>query len=475
MNRIIAYLFSSLASKVTVSKKHLKKCKLVVTVYKYTLGIIESTISKKTLSQLKNIEHVSEKEVTIILEKKLLDILNYAYKHTPYYREIFDLYNINTKSVDSLQSIPYLTKEIIRKNKDAMLSRRFFKFCLVKRNTGGSTGIPLEFYSDRPSGYIDNAHHRYLYSLMGYKKGDVVFDCGGVVISEEQRSNNIYWLINDKDSVFGEYCFSALYINDSNVKHYVDKLLEIKPSILRGYPSFWEKLALFILKNNIVLDFIVKGANLSAEICSISQRDNIEKAFSTLVYFEYGHSEMCLYCYTQDNSYVYKSSPLYGYIEVIKSNGEYATKGEIGNVFVTGFSNKGMPFIRYQTGDMAEVLYQNCGFVKLSKILGRMQDYIVSKKGDKIFLTALIFGQHIKSLNNIDCWQIIQSKIGEIEIRIVKGIDYTKEDENEIIRSILSVVDVDIMFVYVRDIPLTSSGKQLFMVQRTGPTGVQTL
>ncbi|ENM3912299.1 hypothetical protein GI292_003541, partial [Vibrio cholerae] len=158
----------------------------------------------------------------------------------------------------------------------------------------------------------------------------------------------------------------------------------------------------------------------------------IEKAFAARVYFEYGHTEISIYCYTCDNDYVYRSSPLYGYVEVLDENGNDVPEGGIGKIVVTGFNNFGMPFVRYDTGDLGELIKRNRGFVKFRAIHGRSQDYLLTSDLQKVYLTALIFGQHLHAFKNIKKWQLYQDEPGKVVIRIVKGDYYTKDDEDEI-------------------------------------------
>ena len=420
---------------------------------------------KEVFLELKRLEELDDSYASKLQEEKLLNILSYAYKNCPYYKKLFDMEKINIQTVNCLGKIPPLTKDIIRKNNNEMLSKSVKKRDLFKRNTGGSTGEPLEFYSDRLAGVIDDAHHRYLYTIMGYENGDVIADSGGIFISKRLRNKNIYWVKYPKNTVWGHIGYSSLYLTDFTIKYYIKNLLEVKPAILRGYPSFWSNIANYILSNNIKFNFKVKGVNLTAEICSDEQRENIEKAFSTMVYFEYGHSEISVFCYTDDISYTYKSSPIYGYVEVIKENGEPALESEEGEIVVTSFCNRGMPFIRYKTGDRGVVSYKNGGIIHFEKIKGRTQDYIISNNNQKIFLTSLIFGQHFKAFRKISKWQLVQSEPGKVTIKIVKFEGYSQEDENEIKERIQNVANIELNFDYVNDIPLTQRGKHMFLIQ----------
>ena len=396
----------------------------------------------------------------------LARLLHYANDYCPYYRELFSKQNISVCTLQDFKRIPYLDKRIIKQQADKILSKKIKSTEVRTSNTGGSTGEPFEFYTDFYSGAVDDAHHKYLYHLMGYKKGDIIANSGGIKLTPQLIKKNIYWIKYPKGMVWGHWGFSALYLNKNNVRFYIDRIIELKPSIFRGYPSFFNELSLFIIENKIQLDFNVKGLNLTAEFCSNEQRINIEKAFSSKVYFEYGQSERTVYCYSDGSSYYYKSSPIYGYVEVLNDKGEDVLPGEEGEVIVTSLCCFTMPFIRYRTGDRAILKSKLGGIVELETILGRTQDFIFDKKNQKLFLTALIFGQHFKAFKNIFQWQIVQEKVGFIEMNIVKSTGYSKDDEKEIITKIKTIANIDLRLNYVADIEKTKSGKQLFLIQK---------
>lgn len=386
--------------------------------------------------------------------------LKYVVKSVPYYSRLYGGFDFV-----ELKDFPLADKSFIRSNFDDLISVDFKRKELVRLNTGGSTGEPFEFLSDKGAGFRDNAHHWYLYSLMGYKKGDVIVSCGGFELPQELRAKNIFYTKRFSGHVFGDIAFSALYLTDDNIKYYVDSLLKERPSVLRGYPSFFDRIAQYILENNLDVNFPVKGINLTAEMCSQDQLHRIEKAFNSMVYFEYGHSEVSVYCYTKDKTYQYESSPYYGYVEILDEQGKDVNVGDVGRVVVTGFNNRGMPFVRYDTGDLARLAYRNHGYVIFSEIFGRSQDFIYTKAMEKVYLTALIFGAHIKAFNNIVCWQIEQRIAGVIDFKIVKSADYSSIDEGEIISNFQKVSDFDLNFIYVNALDKTRSGKHVFLKQ----------
>ena len=423
-------------------------------------------VEVKTYLTLKKIKDLNKTELGDLTHKKLLHLLNYAVINVPFYKKLFQ----KSGSL-SLEKFPIISKETIISNYSEFFSTKYKKNNLIKRNTGGSTGQPFIFFSDQYAGNYDNAHHWYTYSLMGHSIFRNIISCGGFSLNETQLQKNIFWKKLNKLSVFGAYQFSALYISDENIKFYVEKILSVKPSILRGYPSFWDRIAKFILKNNIKIDFEVNGINLTAEMCTNEQRENIELAFSSRVYFEYGNSEMSVFMYTDDKSYVYKSSPIYGYAEVIDDHGNSLDTGQIGKIVVTGFNNLAMPLIRYDTGDLGVMSEKHHGYIELSQLKGRSQDIIYTKDGNKVLITALIFGQHINAFKNIREWQLYQDELGKVVITIVKGDEYSSLDEKDILENFLNASDFQLEFNYTEKITKTKSGKHLFVIQKIDNDG----
>jgi phenylacetate-CoA ligase len=212
------------------------------------------------------------------------------------------------------------------------------------------------------------------------------------------------------------------------------------------------------------LKFNLKGIYLTSEYYGQNTIDLLRSVFNCDVFGQYGHSEVSVFAVTKANDLEYICSPFYGYVEILNENGSHVSEGETGEVVVTGFSNKIMPFIRYMTGDLAIYGGRRNGIVYIKKLIGRTVDFIYNKNYEKIFLIGLIFGAHMKAFNNIITWQIIQEVAGIININIVKDTLFSNEDEVEI-KEIFNSVDIVSNFLYVSSIPFTNNGKRKFLIQ----------
>lgn len=423
--------------------------------------------SQRVLEMLTKMNEGSFLDTECYRNRKLSEILQYAGEHCLYYRDVFQQVGFNPRSLDGFDRLPLLDKAIIRGHRNVLISNQIDSMDFYAMNTGGSTGEPLDFVVSRIAGMVDTVHQLFLYRLtMQYQPGDMIVAFDGSSVPDEAIGAHKYWVERiGQDIPFGRLSYSSLYLRAETIPYYVRHILDSKPSILRGYPSFINDIAEYILENRISIPFHIKGVQLTAENAHDLQIENISKAFNTSVFFQYGHSEVCVFGYTADNTYEYLCSPFYGFTEVLDRNGKQVTIGGVGEVVVTGFYNFAMPFIRYRTGDLAIFNGDTDGIVRLGKIVGRTQDYILTENGEKVALTALIFGQHYHAFRNIQKWQLQQDIPGKVQVRIIKEDGFSPKDEMEIRSKFKGIAGVDTEFEYVNLIPLSPRGKFRFLVQ----------
>ena len=122
------------------------------------------------------------------------------------------------------------------------------------------------------------------------------------------------------------------------------------------------------------IDCQLKWALLSAEYVADEAAEKIAKAFGCKIYEHYGMTEMGLGCAVscgQATGYHVRESDLY--IEIIDPESGKAVKdGEMGEIVFTTLTRKGMPFIRYRTGDYSRWIPEGCGCGSMLKRLDKV-------------------------------------------------------------------------------------------------------
>jgi len=408
-----------------------------------------------------------EESVAEIRAELLRSTLETARNNVPYYRKHFDEAGIHEPNADDLRRLPLLNKSMIREHSTELLHKGWQNHAHYRMNTGGSTGQPLEFIVAGLGSQAANLHQEFAFRLMGFRNGDRIAAFDGASIADELRHNNVFWVPrpNHEELPYGSVRYSSHYMDYQTLPYYFKSLEEEDISFIYGYPSAVHKLARYCLSNYCYLRKPIKSVQLTSEIILDSQISDIENAFQTKVYLQYGMSEVSIYAHTFDTSHEYLCSPLMGWVEVLDDNGIQVNTGEEGEVVATGFHNHLMPFLRYQTGDRAIYGGERDGVVVLKKVLGRSQDYVVRTDGTKLSITGLIFGQHFKSFGNIARWQIFQDEPGKVTIRIIPLSGFGQEDKSEIIDKFRNLANISVVIELVDAIPLTSRGKHLFVIQ----------
>ncbi|MBK5240622.1 phenylacetate--CoA ligase family protein [Clostridium sp.] len=419
-----------------------------------------------TYKFLKNSEWWSEVQHSEYQLKKIKGIIKYSYENVPYYTRLFNENNIkpeDIQSFDDLKKIPYLTKDIIRNNTDDLVSRKYNKEKLDYVTTGGTTGIPMGFYQDKHREWeVECAYTANLWSRIGYDKGKSY----KMVILRGNIPKD-----GDYEYIGKNLILSSFNLIEGKMNSYIRRMIDFNPDFIQAYPS-----AIGLLSNYIIANKLnIRITNLKAIICASEniydfQRKKLEKSFNTKVYSFYGHTEhSCLAGECEVSNYYHLQSE-YGYTELINKNGFDALKeDEAGEVVCTGFNNYAFPFIRYRTGDIAINSNKKCAckrnYKLIKKIGGREQDYFIDKSGSKVTFTcsddALWNVSH-----KIFLYQYVQNEPGSVVLYIQRKSEFTKDDENCVIRDFKRFYQrFDIELRFIDQIEKSVTGKFRYLVQ----------
>lgn len=420
----------------------------------------------KYVSELDKSQYFDKKTIKENQEQKLKYIVKIAYDNVPYYRKLFrnnHLKPSDIRYIEDLNKIPILEKETVKNFGDDFISKDIDRKNIVAGTTGGTTGTPLTLY------YTKDAI-RYVFAIVesrvkhwaGVKSEDKLasFLHGVDAFVPMSQTKPTFWRWN---KAYNQLLFSVFHMNENNLKYYVKKYNEFEPKIIQGYTSAIDIFAKYILKYKIEV-FAPKAILVSCETIFDIQRKNIEKAFNSKVYNGYSGAEnvaLITEC-EKGRLHINPESSIVEFKKIVGTENKYEIIG-------TNLFNIVMPLLRYRTGDIVTLTNETkcpCGrnFPLIKSIEGRMDDMLITPEGNYVGSASMSVA--IELVNNIKEVQIIQNKIDEIIVKVVKVEKFNKYDLNLLIDRLKERLGkkVSIKVVFVNQIKRTRAGKFRFII-----------
>jgi phenylacetate-CoA ligase len=400
-------------------------------------------------------------------DQNLINIINYAYNNTQYYKELFDKNNIIGEEgveISKFKQIPPLTKDIIRENHKKLISSNF-KGKVYWNTSGGTTGEPVKILQS-------NEYKRSVRgSLKAYEAENFNFYQGdkAIILWGDERE-----ILNGKKSIKASaynrlnnrIFLNSFRMSDLCMKDYIEIINREKPKLLTSYVQSLYELCMYAEKNALK----ITGAQniiVTAGVLHPFMREKIEKICNTKVYNRYGSREVSFIAGEipgKDGLFINDKDL---FIEILDDNDNECNDGEVGNVVVTSLSNYAMPLIRYKIGDRAskisEITNEGCIISKLTNIKGRTVDVfmnIYNEKVDGEYFTHLFYDK-----TSIRKFQLIQKKLNKIEVKYLvnnqASYNTVEKDKKSIQEGIKKVMDpeCEVHFQEVDEILPSSSGK----------------
>ena len=341
------------------------------------------------------------------VDSKLNETLHNAREYVPFYQKYWSECE---KSYEELKNWPIITKQKINEFPDLFIDARFKKSQLYHDHTSGTTGTPLDIYLD-----YDSVKEQYaLFEARVKQKYSIELDepwaiIGAQRVTDVNRKTPPFWVYNYASC---QLYLSSLHIAKWSVTDYVNALVKYQPKYLIGYTNSIFELAREMLDEN--LKFPLKAIITNGEPVNSIQKNIIESVFHCPVIETYGQAELVSFANTFPNGKMYLSPEM--------GNIEFGQKQKIDGInfaklISTGFLNKAMPLIRYDTNDLVQdtIKHINGYLPEIGKVLGRNDDVLTLSDGRKIVQIDGIFTSDLK----IKYGQIIQEDFDSFTINIV--------------------------------------------------------
>jgi phenylacetate-CoA ligase len=409
------------------------------------------------LQELVDSEKWSASEIEAYQSEKLRALVRHAYDNVPYYRERWKALKISPDDIRSrsdLHKLPVLTKEEIRQNADRFVSQKTPRRELLSRHTSGTTGKGLHFYMTREAVAFQWAvwwRHRLRF---GVSPGTWHANFTGQRVIPITQRTPPYWRWNRP---MHQILINMQSLTPAKIGSIVELLNSQRFDFYAGYPSFIHMLALNASDAGLRLASPPRVIFTGAENMLDFQRRDIQAFTGAILTDHYGCTEACCNA-SRCPEFVYHEDFEFGIMEGLdRAPGDSAK-----TIVCTGFACDAFPFIRYEVGDTA--VWQDgkgCKCGRSSRVLlrveGRTDDYVVTPEGARIARLDYLF----KDALNVKEAQIVQERLEEITILLVRRGAYSTKDELEIRRDIRSWLSpsLEVRFEYVQEIPRGQNGK----------------
>lgn len=413
--------------------------------------------------ELMRSQYLPEEETRKNQWRDLGDMLRYAYEHTRFYRARFDQEGITPGDIESfsdLARLPILTKDDIRNNLSSLVSDEFGERDLIRRRTGGSTGVPLRLYWDKRAQTFKVAISRRHVEWTGWRPGEGRAALWGNIKPATTLRTRVARALLTR-TVF----LDTLEMDDHTMLQFAARIRQARPRLLFGHGHSLYFFASF-LKDRGVRDIKVKSVMSMAEVLSVEERRVVEEVFGTIVFDRYGCEEVGLVaseCEAHDGMHVAAEGL---YVEVLGA-GEH----DPGPVVVTDLVNRATPLIRYEIGDLATVKSGACGcgrgLPRFGKVVGRASDILWTPEGKRISGVSILDTMviHIPGFKQV---QIVQEKLDELTFNIVKDASCSSESLRMLSESVSKYFGPSMKHkvVFVDKILLTGRGKFQFSISK---------
>ena len=412
---------------------------------RYKIKEIVRNLLRKTVSYRTEYRNINRGYSTDELERLIFQYIN----DVPYYNKNYkDL----LRGDFDIKRFPILTKDDILGHEREFLSKKYNpRFCF-KTETGGSSGKSLSLFYSLNTLKRKDALPDSLFAKFGKKDLRIAMLRG-----TKPPKGRLFEVVNNRLVLLSSYLLTPATVDD-----YLDILKSKSIECIHAYPSSITILAKLIKDKYTSVNLPnLKGIFTSSEIFSKEDQQLVRDAFGGVDIIDYyGMSELCCAAYSINGSnYLFNSQ--FGYVEFVDTEEKTDVGNNVARIIATSVMNTTMPFIRYDTGDMAEV--DNDGNVV--SIIGRTSDFIYTKQNT---LMPCIITPRERSFKNVIAFQYYQPSKGVLEFHVMVNEHFNRDDFDYLSQDVEDTFPHQIMdsqVVVKKELKKTQRGKLLRLVK----------
>lgn len=400
------------------------------------------------------------------------ELLVYAARHCEFYRKRFAAAGLTHErdlTAENLELVPVLTKEDVQQQFDSLLASGVRGMTWRQNSSGGSTGKTVVLMQD--AAYREEADATTFVSdgMQGWDFGNRVALLWGGPTETRTWGNPkvriLYYLSNRR-------LYDSFDMSTASMESYHRDIERYQPDNIVAYAGSACLFARFLLEKKLRPQYPRVSIITSAETLTDDMRTTIEQCFRVPVYNRYGSREVgCI------GSECNRRSGLHFQVDKVVEVLDVQTGRPVfetpGRIVVTLLSNRALPLIRYDLGDIGILTHRPCSCgvntPLLERVLGRSSDFIVAPSGRLIhgeYFTHVFYGRRA-----VKQFQFVQESRTSYAVRIVPNGELMGAQLEEIRKEIIAVLgsSADLHFEFPEHIPPLPSGKFRFTISNVKP------
>jgi phenylacetate-coenzyme A ligase PaaK-like adenylate-forming protein len=276
---------------------------------------------------------------------------------------------------------------------------------LVRGNTSGTTGRPLEFY--RSPQTIIQMFFSMLEALrsLGWQEGDAILSAWQAI--NPARVSAVRLGLR----ALGFPLFTFTQIDDATCRAFLERLDREAPAVVFGFPGYYLEFARFRMRTGYPLRHPPRFILCGGEVLLDQHRALLEEAFATRVYNSYGGNEfgfVAVECRHRRGLHVIEHAFV-------------AETGDDDHLLLTTLAQPEMPLIKYETGDHVVLTRERCpcgvSGTKILHLEGRTEDYLLNASGNRVFsryFREALLDTNRRFANAIVRGQFVQNRDGDL-------------------------------------------------------------
>jgi phenylacetate-CoA ligase len=327
----------------------------------------------------KDYETITRQDLDQLQIERLQSTLNRVYRNVAFYKHAFDSHHINIeqiKSIDDLSSLPFTTKENLRKSYPYDMFAVPLRDIVRIHATSGTTGKAV---------------------IVGYTKNDLKLwtECTARVLSAVGVTAHDVVQIAYNYSLFtGGFGFhqgaehlgaSVIPSSFTNMpEQQINLMKDFKSTTLICSPSYALQLAYALEEMDMHPESLfLKIGLLGAEPWSEKLRAYLDEKLHFISYDNYGLTEIigpgvAGECEKRDGLHINEDHFI---VEVIDPKSlKPVDPGQEGELVFTTITKEGFPLIRYRTGDLSSLIPESCAcgrtLMRMKRVTDRTDDLI---------------------------------------------------------------------------------------------------